>query len=535
VAPDDGGTIGGVSAPPVSPSREDPLVGALSTAIGGPPGRHSRLGDPRWWIPVRVLIFFAVVAGTLGWVNKSLCTTHGYAHEYQYTRLCYSDVFALYYAEGLNNGRVPILDNVTPTPDASGVVHHKYVEYPVIMAGLMGAAEGLTHVVVTATGKEQAAIRAGNAPGATDEQRSAASAAEGSLQSRQAKFFFNVTAAFLLICGVIVVVLTGLTAGRRRIWDAALVALAPALVLHADVNWDLAAVAFTAGAMFAWSRRAPAVAGMLLGFGVATKFYPLLLLIPMFALCLRAGQLRPYFRMMFAAVVAWSIACVPVWIANPAGFGEFYAFSRSRGTEYNSLFYAFQYAVFGANHPWDPGRSSPTWLNFWSGTLLVLALAGIVALILLAPVRPRLGQVAFLTIFAFLITNKVYSPQYVLWLLPFVALARPRWRYWLVWQASEIVLLITLYAHLIYVDKGGAKGIPYPAFFFFGDLPRDLILIGLCVLVVREVWWPELDVVRADGSDDPAGGVLDEAPDWPYQRWAEAPPGGLADLSLAPR
>jgi uncharacterized membrane protein len=523
----------------IPPSREDPVVRSLSTVIGGPPGPRARLGESRWWTPIRVLIFFAVIACTLSWVNKSLCVSHGYGHEYQYTRLCYSDVYALYYNEGLNTGKVPILDNVTPTPDANGVVHHKYVEYPVIIAGVMGAAEGLAHTVVGATAGEQRAIDAGSRPGANEADRAAASSARGHLEARQGKFFFNITAAFILICGVIVVVLTGLTAGRRRVWDAALVGLAPALVLHADVNWDLVAVAFTAGAMFAWSRRAPAVAGMLLGFGVATKFYPLLLLIPMFALCLRAGRMRAYFRMVMAAVVAWSVTSIPVWVANPAGFGQFYSFSRARGPEYNSLFYAFQYVAWGPGHGWDPGKPTPTWLNFWSGLLLVAALAAIVALILLAPTRPRLGQVAFLTVFAFLITNKVYSPQYVLWLLPLVALARPRWRYWLVWQATEIVLLITLYAHLIYADTSGNKGIPYPAFFFLGDLPRDIALLILSGLIIREAWCPELDIVRADGTDDPAGGVLDGAPDWPHSRpWRDPyarPEGGFADISLSPR
>ena len=51
--------------------------------------------------------------------------------------------------------------------------------------------------------------------------------------------------------------------------------------------------------------------------------------------------------------------------------------------------------------------------------------ASIALLILFAPRRPRFGAVAFLVIVAFLLTNKVYSPQYVLWLLPFVVLARP--------------------------------------------------------------------------------------------------------------
>jgi len=39
-------------------------------------------------------------------------------------------------------------------------------------------------------------------------------------------------------------------------------------------------------------------------------------------------------------------------------------------------------------------------------------------------------------------------------------------------------------------------------------------VLGLCVLVIRDILRPEHDVIRADGAaDDPAGGVLDGAPD----------------------
>jgi hypothetical protein len=45
-------------------------------------------------------------------------------------------------------------------------------------------------------------------------------------------------------------------------------------------------------------------------------------------------------------------------------------------------------------------------------------------------------------------------------------------------------------------------------------LARDALLVALAVLVVREMWNPELDVVRAEGADDPGGGVFDGAPDY---------------------
>jgi hypothetical protein len=37
---------------------------------------------------------------------------------------------------------------------------------------------------------------------------------------------------------------------------------------------------------------------------------------------------------------------------------------------------------------------------------------------------------------------------------------------------------------------------------------RDIILAAIMTLVVREILDPRRDIVRADGTDDPAGGVL---------------------------
>jgi len=42
---------------------------------------------------------------------------------------------------------------------------------------------------------------------------------------------------------------------------------------------------------------------------------------------------------------------------------------------------------------------------------------------------------------------------------------------------------------------------------------RIAVLGWVCGLIVRDILRPDRDPVRADGSDDPAGGVLDGAPD----------------------
>ena len=52
------------------------------------------------------------------------------------------------------------------------------------------------------------------------------------------------------------------------------------------------------------------------------------------------------------------------------------------------------------------------------------------------------------------------------------------------------------------------------SYLFLGTvLVRDLAVVGLCVLVIREIYRPSTDLVRLSGDDDPAGGFLDGARD----------------------
>ncbi len=65
-----------------------------------------------------------------------------------------------------------------------------------------------------------------------------------------------------------------------------------------------------------------------------------------------------------------------------------------------------------------------------------------------APETPRLAQLGFLVVVGFLLVNKVYSPQYVLWLLPLAVIARPRWRDQLIWQGGEVFYFVMVWWYL---------------------------------------------------------------------------------------
>ncbi len=56
--------------------------------------------------------------------------------------------------------------------------------------------------------------------------------------------------------------------------------------------------------------------------------------------------------------------------------------------------------------------------------------------------------------------------------------------------------------------------------FFMSAVARDVVVLALMALVLRDVLQPDQDVVRTSwpGVDDPAGGVLDGAADAATQR-----------------
>jgi uncharacterized membrane protein len=251
---------------------------------------------------------------------------------------------------------------------------------------------------------------------------------------------------------------------------------------------------------------------------VAAKLYPLLLLGGLFLLCLRAGRLRPWAVATAAAVVAWLAVDLPIALLAPANWGRFFALSSQRPANPETL---WNMALYWSGNrildgPLQPGQT-PTVLNAAVAVVLVVAVGAIAVLTLAAPVRPRVGQVAFLLVAAFLMFNKVWSPQYSLWLLPLAALARPRWRSLLFWQATEAVVWVVTLLNLLGDDN---KGID-TRWFFLGVGVRDLVVAVLMALVVREIWMPDHDVVRTSwpGTDDPAGGPLDGAADrWTLRR-----------------
>ncbi len=493
------GAPGGVTGPArstsltvtdrVIPTWTDPTVRRASDLIGGPMGRHAQIGRARIFTPLRVCLLMAIVVLICGWLAKSACIQQGpdgaggvtldQGGERPWISACYNDAVPLFGSHQLDKSALPYTTSWQDNGET------RYMEYPVVTGYWMWAVSEISNRYVTF------ARSSGVLPVPLD-----------------VGAYFTIGAILLGLLYLWAVSSTARIA-RRRIWDTAIMCLSPLLIVHAFTNWDLLAIGITAAAMLAWARKHPVLAGALFGLGAAAKLYPILLLGPLLVLCLRAGKMTAWTRTAVAAAVVWLAINVPVYLVAPEGWYEFIRLNSERPPEYDSWY--FIYSTLTGSKVWEaaPGSATPTLVNLLSLSLFLVACVAIGWLALSAHRRPRFGQLAFLVIAAFLLTNKVWSPQYSLWLLPLAVLALPRWRPLLIWQASEVIVWILLMLSFAGVANKGLSIYP----FVNAALLRDALLLVLIFLVVRDVLRPSGDVVRMAGDDDPSGGVLENAAD----------------------
>jgi uncharacterized membrane protein len=465
--------------PPTAQATGDGFVRGLSEAIGGPLGSHAVSPDARrgrFWTAARIILALTCLTLALSWVQKSPCQTGDWQKNVQYTRFCYTDVLALYYAEGLNEGKVPYKDHE--------------VEYPVVTGYFMGAL-GLP---IHAYGQKHPDIN-------------------------QGQWFYNANALVLSALAVATAAVI-LALRRRRPWDAAIFALSPIIFFTATVNWDFLAIGLAAIGLYLWAKRHPAWAGVFFGLGAAAKLWPLFILGPLLVLALRSKTIDKWLWAFLATAGSWIVVNAPVWYLYHDAWLRFFRLNSERPIDWGTFWYIGRY-LDGKWHSGGGGDQGPfQWLsnhvptlNTISYGLFGLACVAVAILALAAPKRPRLSQLAFLVVAAFLIFSKVWSQQYVLWLLPLIVLARPRWGAIVAWTVAEFCYFTAFYAELL--GAGGKPVIPEGTFVLASTL-RLVTVAVLCGLVIREIWRPELDVVRQTyGDEDPDGGYLNG----PDERW----------------
>lgn len=452
----------------VVPSRSDLLLKNFTELIGGPMGARSAPGivSPGVFTVERVLIILTAMAALAGIAIKGYCRANGWETPSQFYSTCYSDFPEFFRLRGVGDGTFPLL-----SPGS-------LFEDPVVMGLIAGATAWLV-------------------PG------------EGITDARILGYF-DVNATLVAAVWIVTVLATA-RMSQRRPWDAAMVALAPGIVLAGTINWDMWAVGLLALGMLYFSRERLVLAGILIGLAAATKPYAALVLGAMLLLALRTGRIRAFLATAGAAAVAWAAINVPIAALNPSGWGYFLGFTETREAGYGSVWFAYNLVARRLRWPvLDPGT-----VNWLALSVFLLACAMIAAVALTAARRPRLAQVAFLMVGAFVLTGKVYSPQFVIWLIPLVALARPRWRDFLIWQGVEGLHWAAVWMYLGQVTSNGPTqhNIDMP-YYVLAVAAHMLATAYLMIRVVWDIHDPNYDPVRRHHLDDPQGGPFDGLPDW---------------------
>ncbi|MDO4911053.1 MAG: glycosyltransferase 87 family protein [Corynebacterium sp.] len=430
----------------VQPAETQPVAQGFIEFLGGRMGRHSVVGTARWFTPLRVLYMVGSIFLVFAYLAKSRCLFGKYENgvwsldwsgSRQYVAACYNDIVPLYGAEGLAAGHFPYLYSWVENGQT------RYMEYPVL--------SGLYQWVIAFITRHTYGILPFPFPEVT--------------------WYFALTALSLSVFWFIIIRWVYILSGNKA-WDVILMVASPLVVMHAFSNWDIFSIFFAVGALLALKRYQYVRAGIFIGLGVAAKLWPLFLLGALLVEALRNREWRQFIITTLSTVVTWVAVNAPIYLLSPAGWREFLRLNSERGWEWTTI-YAVIYRIFGVN-------LSGSTLNMLSFALFALAC---VAILILGLKRPDLNtvQIFFLITAAFLFFNKVWSPQYSIWLLPLAVLAVPQWRLIWVWTFTEAILWPVLTWHMMGTDHKGVTA----GFLNVFILIRDVMLIIVVTTLIR--------------------------------------------------
>ncbi len=376
-------------------------------------------------------VVLACVVGTMaiGAASKGPCDSGEWSDLPQYRLLCYSDVVPLLDTEQLRGSRLPFLDPCEARENVN------CDEYPVVTMYVMRLAAFIS-------GGEYAP-------------------------------FYWVNALILTGFAVATAVMLYVANGSRALYFA----LAPTLLVYGTINWDLVAVAFATAGLLAFFRRRDRAAGIWLGLGAATKLYPALLVVPLLVQRLRERKPDGAIVLGWSAVGTWLVINLPFAVIAPTAWFTFFRFNTDRPADYDSLWYI---ACRNRDFCLPVGR-----INLLS----MLAFIAVTAAVWTIKARrhpdfPR-WTLGLPVLVLFLLSNKVYSPQYGLWLLPWFALALPHLWTFLAFSLADVAVFVTRFSW--FGRMQGAPGASHDVF-------EAMLLLRAAVLLWCVVLWIRREV-----------------------------------------
>ncbi len=228
---------------------------------------------------------------------------------------------------------------------------------------------------------------------------------------------------------------------------AIIFAVSPAVLYSLNRNWDIWAILPMIGAIYLFEKKKIKQSAFWLAVSIATKFFPLVVLLPVAVYYLRNKKVKEGVRYIGLTLAFLLAINFPFMLINFRGWSYFYEFSYKRPIGSASVFEIA--SVLG--HPLPNTK-----LLFY---VFNLAALGIVLLYLTKSNKViSIAEGSFFTMFAFILFNKQYSMQYVIWLASLAVLAigylnKERQTRMLViygiWQISELVFQYSFFQNIL--------------------------------------------------------------------------------------
>ena len=267
--------------------------------------------------------------------------------------------------------------------------------------------------------------------------------------------YFRLTASVQVLIFSLTVYFIQKLANRKL---AIIFAISPAVLYSLNRNWDIWAIATMIIALYLFQKGKETQSAIWLAISIAVKFFPLVALLPIGIFYLRNKRVKDGLHYLLVTGLAWIVINLPFILINFKGWLYFYEFSYKREIGSASFFEVTNMAGIGV---------PSTKAVFYALNLLAL---GLVALYLLRSKNVvGAAEGTFFTMFAFILFNKQYSMQYVIWLASLAVLAifllekKAQLKilvFYGIWQASELLFQYSFFQRIL---TGSYKGTATPA------------------------------------------------------------------------
>jgi glycosyl transferase family 87 len=267
-------------------------------------------------------------------------------------------------------------------------------------------------------------------------------------------------------------------------------ALSP-LVLGSVIlyRYDLWPAVLTVAGLAAVLMRRERLGFAAIGLGVAAKAFPAVAIPPALAYVWRTRGRREALLCLGAAVAVAAAVIVPFLVLAPHGVWESVVHQSTRPLQIESLGSAL---LLAAHHTWGLALtmesshgsqnlvgSLPHAVGSVSSALLAIVLVAIWVAAARLPATPeRLVRFTAASLTAFVVFDKVLSPQFLIWLLPIVPLVRGRRGLAASALLGLALLLTQVWFPIRYFDL-----VRFEAFPSWVLLARDLVLVALLVVL----------------------------------------------------